>query len=160
MAKIILVRVDSRLIHGQVMTMWSKINQINHILAIDDPLSQDEFLQKVYLMAVPKSLKVTILSVEEASKKWLNNELDPDNYLVLIKDVETALRVWKSGFEIRRLQIGNVICESKTGILHRNSRLSREHMPFLMEMLEGGVDVYAQSIPTEREVRIDQFLKK
>ncbi len=63
MATLSLVRIDQRLIHGQVMAMWSKEYPIDHILVIDDPPSKDPFAKKIYGMAVPSSIKVYMLSV-------------------------------------------------------------------------------------------------
>ena len=47
MAKISLVRLDSRLIHGQVITKWVKIAKANRIIIIDDELSKDDFILKM-----------------------------------------------------------------------------------------------------------------
>ena len=159
MAKICLVRIDSRLIHGQVMTMWSKVDGINHILAIDDVVAKDPFMKDIYMMAVPKTLKVTIASVAEAADMWKSNKLPDDNYLVLLKDVHTALNVWKAGFEIKSLQVGNLTPEKKTKMLHPHSRLSEEHVPELLEMQAGGVEVYAQSVPTEKKSMLKDLVK-
>ncbi len=46
MSKIVLTRVDSRLIHGQVVTKWLQQSGANEILVVSDELEQDEFLQK------------------------------------------------------------------------------------------------------------------
>ncbi|ESU74933.1 PTS system, mannose-specific IIB component [Enterococcus faecalis CBRD01] len=51
MSKIVLTRVDSRLIHGQVVTKWLQQSGANEILVVSDELEQDEFLQSIYLMA-------------------------------------------------------------------------------------------------------------
>lgn len=159
MVKLSLVRIDHRLIHGQVMTMWSKAYSIDHIMAIDDPLSADPFMKEIYEMAVPSSLKIEMLSVNEATGRWKNKGFEPGSYLVLIRDVETASRAWKEGFGFQQIQVGNLV-SNNTKILHKNSRLSPEHLPFLEEMHEGGVDVYVQSVPTDRQIPISEFLKK
>ncbi|WP_040210402.1 PTS sugar transporter subunit IIB [Clostridium polynesiense] len=158
MGKICLIRVDSRLIHGQVMTMWSKVNGINHILVIDDVVANDPFMKDVYLMAVPDTLGVTICSVEDAAERWKSNNLPDANLLVLIKDVHTAHRVWRAGFPIDSIQIGNLTPEKKTKILHPSSRLSEEHIPELLEMAEAGIDAYAQSVPTEKKIKIKSLV--
>lgn len=158
MAIIRLIRVDCRLIHGQVMTMWTKTNNINHVLAIDDALADDAFLRDIYKMAVPSTLKVDMWPVHEAVERYQNHRLEEDNYLILFKDVETAYRAWKSGFPIEELQIGNLNADGKSKIIHRNSRLSKEHLPLLVAMMEGGVRVYTQSVPTEKKVILSGYL--
>ena len=48
MSKIVLTRVDSRLIHGQVVTKWLQQSGANEILVVSDELEQDEFLQSIF----------------------------------------------------------------------------------------------------------------
>lgn len=160
MIKLALVRIDSRMIHGQVMTMWSKTNGINHILAIDDALMADPFMQDIYRMAVPHKLRVTMIGVKEAGEKWRNQEFADDVYLVLFKDVHTALAAWKEGFRYESLQVGNLTPEKRTKMLHVNSRLSVEHVEELKELQENGVEVYAQSVPTEKKNMLNDLMKK
>ena len=158
MATLSLVRIDHRLIHGQVMTMWTKEYTVDHILVIDDPLSKDDFMKKIYSMAVPGTIKVDMISVDEAAQRWKSNKLGSGQYLVLIRDPQTALRAWKSGFGIEKLQVGNVEAGSNSVIVHRSSRLNKAHIPYLVEMLEGGVEVYIQSLPTESPVLLKDLI--
>ena len=54
MANITFARVDHRLIHGQVITKWSKIARAQKILIVDDILGQDSFMVDIYKMAAPQ----------------------------------------------------------------------------------------------------------
>lgn len=157
MAKLGLVRIDNRLIHGQVMTMWSKTNGVNYILAVDDTSANDPVMTSVYKMAVPSTLGVAIMTVKEAAENFKNNTLKDKTYLVLIKDVETAHRLYVEGFKFEELQIGNLVNTKGTKMLHKNSRLSEEHMPLLLDLKEKGVKVYTQSVPTEKAVEIGNY---
>lgn len=158
MATLSLVRIDHRLIHGQVMTMWTKEYTVDHILVIDDPLSKDDFMKQIYGMAVPSTIKVDMISVDEAAKRWKSNKLGEGHYLVLIRDPQTALRAWKEGFGIEKLQVGNVEGKSGSVMVHKSSRLSKDHLPYLAEMIEGGVEVYIQSLPTESPVLVGDLI--
>ena len=157
MAHLCLVRVDSRMIHGQVMTMWSKFDGVNHILAIDDGIAADPFMQDIYKMAVPHTLKVSMISVKEAAERFQNGTLDDDRYLVLFKECNTPLRAWKEGFKFEELQIGNLTPTKKTKILHSRTRLSEEHMDDLRELAGFGVNVYAQAVPTDRKIPLSEI---
>lgn len=159
MAHLCLVRIDSRMIHGQVMTMWSKFDGVNHILAIDDGIAADPFMQEVYKMAVPHTLKVTMTSVSEAAEMFKNGTLPDDRYLVLFKECHTPLRAFKEGFKFDSLQVGNLTPQKKTKILHARSRLSEEHLEDLKELAGLGVNVYAQAVPTDRKIPLSEIVK-
>ena len=158
MPKLGLVRLDSRLIHGQVMTMWSKTNNVNYILAVDDASANDPVMTSIYKMAVPSTLGVAIMTVNEAAEKFKNNTLKDKTYLVLIKDVETANRLYNEGFKFEELQIGNLVNTQGTKMLHNNSRLSEEHLPLLVDLKNKGVRIYTQSVPTEKAVDLEKYL--
>ena len=58
MSDIALIRIDSRLIHGQVITKWVKIAKANRIIIIDDELAQDDFMASIYTASAPKGISV------------------------------------------------------------------------------------------------------
>ena len=60
MKNIVLTRIDDRLIHGQVVTAWIKQYPINKILIIDDELSQNRLMERIYKAAAPMGVEVLI----------------------------------------------------------------------------------------------------
>ena len=53
MGEIVLVRIDDRLIHGQVMTAWVKETGANQIIIVDDEVSKDLFMSEVMKASAP-----------------------------------------------------------------------------------------------------------
>ena len=159
MATLSLVRIDHRLIHGQVMTMWSKEYVVDHIMCVDDPLSKDDFMKQIYVMAVPSNIKVKMLSLAEAAKSWQENQFGEGHYLVLFRNPNTALEAWKAGFHFEKLQVGNVPADSSSEMVHKTSRLSKSHLPPLIELSNLGVDVYIQPLPAESPTKLKDIVK-
>ena len=100
-----LVRIDFRLIHGQVMTRWVKKYDITNIVVIDDKSSKSPILKKILLNAAPAGIKVEIESVESAVVRWKEGNFPKGNLLILFKDPETTGRAWKAGIDFKSLQI-------------------------------------------------------
>lgn len=63
---VVLYRIDDRLIHGQVMTAWSKVYKSTNIICIDDETAKNEMLCSIMKMAVPSDYEVQILTMEDA----------------------------------------------------------------------------------------------
>lgn len=82
MADIRLVRVDFRLMHGQVIAAW--MNQVdgNAIMIINDQLAGDSFMKNVYKMAAPKGVKVGIFTLEKAMEKIRSEEYTTGKQLI------------------------------------------------------------------------------
>ena len=65
---IVLVRIDDRLIHGQVMTSWLNYTSANKIMIIDDEVANDAFMKSVLKTCVPANVKLATFTVEKAGK--------------------------------------------------------------------------------------------
>ena len=75
MGKIQLTRIDDRLVHGQVMTKWSKGLGINAIFIIDNEVAKDDFMKQIFISSGSRSgLAVKVLSIDEAVAYW-NEEI-------------------------------------------------------------------------------------
>lgn len=60
------IRLDERLIHGQVATKWSRVLGVNRIIVANDEAASNEVMQKSLMMAAPSTCKVAIVPVEKA----------------------------------------------------------------------------------------------
>lgn len=67
-----LLRLDERLIHGQVAIKWSRHTSVNRIVVIDDDAANNPIIQKSLMMAAPNTVKVAIKGIE-AGIKLLND---------------------------------------------------------------------------------------
>ena len=65
MANIGLIRIDYRLVHGQVVVRWSKAVHPDRIVVIDDVLCKDEMMMLVYKMAAPKNYEFSLLGTSD-----------------------------------------------------------------------------------------------
>ena len=104
---IVLYRIDDRLIHGQVMTAWSKVYKSTNIICIDDETAKNEMLCSIMKMAVPSDYEVQILTTEDAIKA-IKAEPERRRTIVLAKAPGTMLNLAKSGVDIKELNVGNM----------------------------------------------------
>lgn len=61
------MRIDDRLIHGQIVMAWCKYLSIKEIVGVDDKLVINKTLQSIMLMGIPAVYKKAIVSSEDAS---------------------------------------------------------------------------------------------
>ena len=82
MGTINLVRIDDRLIHGQVMTKWSKGMGTNAIYVIDDVTAADDFMKDIYISTNSSAnLKIEVYSVDEAVEEYKKNQYGDDKVI-------------------------------------------------------------------------------
>ena len=100
MPNITFARVDHRLIHGQVITKWSKIAAAQKILIVDDVLAQDSFMVDIYKMAAPSGVDVDIKSAEDTARAYQADDLGSGNVFLLFKSIQTARKAIDAGLEL------------------------------------------------------------
>ena len=146
MADINLVRIDFRLIHGQVVTKWVKQANANRIIIVNDMLAKDEFLASVYKMAAPSNVKVDIFTVDDAMAKWTTDQFGEGKVLLLFKNVS----------DIRNLQ------RQGSGRINTSSGISfdAKDVQLLKEMIAEGSDIHIQVVPTQQKYEIEKVIEK
>lgn len=144
----LLVRVDDRLIHGQVVTSWVTQLKCKNIVIVDDGVAADAFLTEVVNLAAPTGTEVQVLSIGEA----LANFSAFENALVLLKTPLTALALQKEGLPFKRLVLGGMGARPGRKKLYRNIAASEEELIALNELVEKGVIVVFQIIATDRPI--------
>lgn len=154
--KIVLWRIDDRLVHGQVMTAWSKVYKTTKILVIDDVTAKDSFLCQVMKLAVPGDYQVDIVSVDEAVKR-IREDSGEKATMVLVKGPETIERLLEAGVTIPELNVGNMGAAPGRKAIMRSLQVTKEEFASLQAIREKGVRVYIQVFPDAKVVELDKI---
>jgi PTS system mannose-specific IIB component/fructoselysine and glucoselysine-specific PTS system IIB component len=147
-----LVRVDDRLVHGQVVLGWGRPLRAGFVAVVDDALAASPWEQELYRMGVPPELELEFVTVAGARARAAAWRDDPRVGVVLLADVATAVALGPGGLPRPQLNLG--------GVHHRTGRTERLPYVFLTDeefhALEGlaqhGVEVTAQDVPATRPV--------
>lgn len=160
MAEIRLIRIDFRLIHGQVVTKWVKQAEADRIIIVNDTLANDEFLGSVYKMAAPDDVRVSIFTVEKAMARWEKNQFKEGKVLLLFKSVEDARALQEKGFPMETVQIGGL--GGGNGRMNTPSGISfdAKDVALLKEMQSAGTKVYIHVVPSQQKFDLDQVVNK
>ena len=154
MSKIVLTRVDSRLIHGQVVTKWLQQSGANEILVVSDELEQDE------LMAAPPGVSVVIKGIESAKEYWESQEKEEKKVLFLVPDLTTLKAMVDQEIIKEEIQVGGLGGGPNRKNVLKNINLSEEDVAILTELLTKGIHVFFQAIPEENPLPIQKLIEK
>jgi len=143
-----LARIDERLVHGQVIASWTRVLGIKKILVIDDSLASDSFMSEVLKMAAPSGVDILVLSAEQA-KNMLLNDNSNDKVMLLFKNIKTALKLVKVGYELKELDIGNIGSGAKRKAYNKRVFMTDEELDIAEELINMNVHVYTQMLHTD-----------
>lgn len=154
---IVLVRIDDRLIHGQVMTSWLNYTGANKIMIIDDGVAADPFMKSVLKTCVPANVKLATFGVEKAAVR-LKKGFAGDRCIVLVKYPETLYRLMEAGILFDEINIGGMGVSGSRTKFFRNISASEEEKKMLKEMSEAGAKISVRIIAEDSATDISKML--
>lgn len=143
MGKLNMVRVDYRMVHGQIVAKWIKFRPVDRLILADDSLVDDPFMGDIYRMAVPDR-EVDIVKLGDVQTAI---DRKNDTVLLIFKDVASAYTVYKNGLQLPELNVGAVQNSAQRKAVVQGVALTVEEYEKLSEMKAEGVNVFLQPIP-------------
>jgi len=146
----LLVRVDDRLIHGQIVETWIPYLNINQIVVADDEIFHDSFKKKIMGMSAPPMAKVIIKTVADAVAYLKNDFLHPAasfRTMMLLSSIEAADQAAKLELPFNRLNLGNVHYQNGKIQVSASISLNRHEVSLLEDINRRGISVFVQPVP-------------
>lgn len=164
-AKIAALRIDDRLIHGQVAMTWTKHLKVNGIIVANDDAANDNTQKMALKMAVPSGIKVLIKPVDEVIRVLNYPKASQMRILVLTRTVKDALRIRQQVGEIEFLNLGNTgrfdgIDISEKTVLTSTIMLTAEEKECLRELAELDPGICMQQVPNDEKKFVKDILGK
>jgi len=150
---IALVRVDNRLIHGQVVSTWIPHLKADRVVVVDEEAADSPLIRAAMSMAVPPHLEVDILRPSEV--EWGELSQPDDRVLVLVRDVDQAESALRAGAPVRDLNLGNIHFREGRRPVSPSVFLSDEELETLDRIAASGVEVEARAVPSDHGVGLD-----
>lgn len=152
-----LVRVDDRLIHGQIATTWINDYNIEQVLIVDDNVVQDKMQQSVISMTAPANVKVKVFGVDSFIGIYKKNPIKRRTMIVLTNSID-AYRLLAGGVQIDYLNVGGMrFLDGRTKIARAVSVTPEEREAF-KKIIEMGIDVRIQMIPRDEIVEMKNVI--
>ena len=156
MGKLNMVRVDYRMVHGQIVAKWIKFRPVDRLILADDSLVDDPFMGDIYRMAVPDR-EVDIVKLGDVQTAI---DRKNDTVLLIFKDVASAYTVYKNGLQLPELNVGAVQNSAQRKAVVQGVALTVEEYEKLSEMKAEGVNVFLQPITENDPVSLGSIEKK
>lgn len=148
------VRIDDRLIHGQIVQGWLKVIQVDKILLISDEVAEDKMQQILLSMAMPSNVKLVVKNVKDASYELLNDVYDKDKLMVLFSNPQDIVKVLDNGFKFKSINVGGMhFTHGKVQIL-KNLSVDKEDIISFMKLIENGIELEARILPSDERYNI------
>lgn len=150
-----LIRLDERLIHGQVAIKWSRHTGVDRILVINNEAAANQTIQRSLMMAAPQNIKVAIKSFEDGIKILKDPRMDTVKVLVIVSEIQDLYQILLEKLEIPTVNIGNYgrIAAKKAGETRKTYRSNLyaydDEVALLKKIIDLGYKVEYQTTPED-----------
>ena len=155
-----LLRIDDRLVHGQVVEGWLKALRINHIVVASNHVEADDTQKALYMLAVPHGVQLTCLKIEEAAEAWKSNIWKKDRVLVLVSTPEEALALLNSGAPVESVNLGGLHYRAGRVQILKGISLDDRDVAALKVLASRKIVLEARPLPLDEPVDIVLYLQR
>ncbi len=157
---IVLVRIDDRLIHGQVVEGWLKKIRVTHIIIVSDEVVKDQMQKTLLGMAAPSNVRVSTFSIQEAASKLKTDEFKRDFILILFSNPQDTLRFINSGVKIKSVNVGGMHFSSGKKQILPNLSVDDSDIKAFGEMHKLGVELEARILPDDAIIDVQRVINE
>jgi PTS system mannose-specific IIB component len=149
---ITLVRVDNRLIHGQVVEAWLPFLKVSRVVVADDEAASSPLIRAAMALAVQSAIEVLIQPLAQVDFAGVSR--DGVRTLVLLRDVASVPFAKAHGLAMEHLNLGNVHFGTGRRQVSPSVFLAEAELQALQGLAQDGVRVEAQAVPGEKPVAL------
>lgn len=149
-----LVRIDDRLIHGQVVMAWSRAVAVKRMVVIDDKVAADGIRKMVLETVAPPGIKVSVLTVEQGIEALQSNQFGDEKLLLLLASPMTVMSLLAGGVEISTVNIGGMSFRQGKKQLTKAVSVDEQERNAFKKLHALGVILQIQILPNDKPIDI------
>ena len=153
-----LVRVDNRLIHGQVVEAWLPHLKVERVVVADDEAAGSPLIRAAMGLAVQSAVEVQVRPLAEVD--WQGLSGDPVKTLLLVRDIKHVLAAREQGLTFAHLNLGNIHFTEGRRQVSASVFLSAEELSQLEELVSQGTQVECRGVPGDRPVSYPEMVDR
>ncbi len=158
--KLVLTRVDSRLLHGQVATAWTKSVLPTRILIVSDEVAKDELRKKLIEQAAPPGVKANVVPISKMIEISKDPRFGNTKALLLFENPKDVIRAMEGGVDIKEVNVGSLAHSVGKVVVTKVLSMGQEDVKAFEEMKTKGVKFDVRKVPNDSSANMDDILKK
>lgn len=147
-----LLRVDHRLLHGQVAFSWTQSLGTDCILIANDDVPQNDIRKTTIKLAKPQGVKLVIKNIEDSIKALQSGVTDKYKLFIVVESVKDAKALADSYPEIQQINLGGMKVREGTRNISKAINITPEEEELIKELVDKGIEVEIRQVPADKKV--------
>lgn len=158
--KYVLARIDSRLLHGQVATAWTKTVKPTRIIVVSDGVAKDELRKNLIEQAAPPGVKANVVPVDKMIQVAKDPRFGNTKAMLLFETPQDALRAIEGGVDVKELNIGSMAHSVEKIAVSKVLSLGRDDVKTFEKLKAKGIQFDVRKVPNDSKENMDDIIKK
>ncbi|KRN33208.1 mannose/fructose/sorbose PTS transporter subunit IIB [Weissella halotolerans] len=157
--KIGLARIDSRLLHGQVATAWTKSVQPDRIIVVSDGVSKDDLRKTLLIQAAPVGVKVNVIPIQKLIDIWDDPRFKDTKALLLFETPQDVEKAVEGGVQLEKVNIGSMSHSEGKRMVTNAIAVDDADVKVLKNLRDHGISFDVRKVPSDSSKDIFDLLK-
>jgi len=149
---VLILRIDDRLIHGQVIAGWVRPSGIKSIILASDKIYQDEWACNAYRLAVPAGIEFSCANIKKCAERI--NQSNKERIMIIVESVKDASNLVEAGVRINEVNIGGLSYREGTREIAPYIYLSPEDIESVVHLHHLGIKVIGKQLPNSAAIDV------
>lgn len=154
------VRIDDRLIHGQVCSYWVPFFDIERIVVVDKTIASDEQRKAVLRFGCPAGVKATFWVPDKAAEKFAAGVADRARVMILTATPLALVDMMVAGFRVSSVDVGNMSTKPNAVQITNNAFASQDEIRAFSTLIDSGVSFASRMRPNDNPVDLVPVIKR
>lgn len=156
----VLARIDTRLLHGQVATSWTKAVNPNRIIVVSDKVSKDTMRKSLIKQAAPPGVRASSIPISKLVEVDKDPRFGSTKALLLFETPQDVLAAVEAGVEIDEVNIGSMAHSTGKTMISKTISVDDDDIKTLQALKEHNVKFDVRILPGDKREDIEQLLRK
>lgn len=154
------LRIDSRLIHGQVANNWVNDIAPRTLIAASDAAAEDTLRKTLLLQVGPASVRTNVLTVERTVRVYWNPDYAGMRTMIVVESPMDALRLLREGVRVKEVNVGGVTYRKGMTQVSEAVSVDDEHVAAYRAIHDLGIPLILQQVPSSSRQDMMATLKE
>ena len=158
--KYVFARIDTRLLHGQVATGWTKAMNPNRIIVVSDNVAKDNLRKNMIAQAAPSGVKANTVPIKKMIEVAKDPRFGNTKAMLLFETPQDALAAIKGGVDIKELNVGSMAYSNGKVNVNQVLAMDQKDIDTFKELKKLGVKFDVRKVPSSSPENMESLLKK
>ena len=156
-----LVRIDDRLVHGQVVIAWGSYLQTTKIILCHDEIAQSKLEREMYTNAeeiAPHPMRICVMTKEQTVKALREGKYEKEKIILLLESPRDAFRLVDSGLTFLRVNVGGMHYERGKRRLAPYIYVNDDDITYLKKLVQKGIQLEGRDVPNAKKIDLSSII--